>query len=101
MKNWKLINFLFDIFLENEINSFKIFELKNGKRFSTENKVLSNKLKDHFKYDVKLALKTENKVFLITKIDDFYVLNIYDLYNYLNSKIRLTAHPGFVGQSVR
>ncbi len=64
---------------------------------STENKVLSNKLKDHFKYNIKLALKTENKVFLITKIDDFYVLNIYELYNYLNSKSRLTAHPGFAG----
>ncbi len=33
MKNWTVINFLFDIFFEIEINSFKIFELRNGKGF--------------------------------------------------------------------
>jgi hypothetical protein len=43
-----------------------------------DDNVLSHKLKDYFKNNVKLALKTENKVFIVTKEDIFYELDIYD-----------------------
>jgi alpha-tubulin suppressor-like RCC1 family protein len=45
---------------------------------STDNKVLSNKLKDYFNDNIKLSLKTENKLFIVTKNDIFYEIDIYD-----------------------
>jgi hypothetical protein len=44
-------------------------------------KVLSNKLKDYFKDNIRLALKTEDKMFIITKSGIFYLIKIYQLFN--------------------
>jgi alpha-tubulin suppressor-like RCC1 family protein len=43
-----------------------------------DDNALSCKLKDYFKNNIKLALKTENIVFIVTKEDIFYELDIYD-----------------------
>jgi hypothetical protein len=43
-----------------------------------DNNVLSNNLKYYFENDIKLALKTKDKVFLITKNNIFNEINIYD-----------------------
>jgi alpha-tubulin suppressor-like RCC1 family protein len=40
--------------------------------------MLSNKLKDYFKNNVKLSLKSSDKLFIVTKSDLFYEINIYD-----------------------
>jgi alpha-tubulin suppressor-like RCC1 family protein len=45
---------------------------------SFDNKVLSNKLKEYFKNNIKLCLKTVNKLFIVTKSDLFYDIDIYD-----------------------
>jgi hypothetical protein len=40
--------------------------------------MLSKKLNDYFKENIKFSLKTEDKVFVVTKNDIFYEINIYD-----------------------
>jgi alpha-tubulin suppressor-like RCC1 family protein len=43
------------------------------------NNVLFNKLKDHFREDnIEFSLKTSNRVFIVTKRDLFYEIDIYD-----------------------
>jgi hypothetical protein len=46
--------------------------LENG------NKVLFNKLNEYFNNNISLSLKTPNKIFIITKSDLFYEINVYD-----------------------
>ncbi len=43
-----------------------------------DNNVLSKKLKDYFKENIKFSLKTADKVFIVTKNDIFSEINIYD-----------------------
>jgi serine/threonine protein kinase len=43
-----------------------------------DNKVLFNKLNIYFYDNIRLSLKTPNKIFIITKKDIFYEINIYD-----------------------
>jgi hypothetical protein len=40
-----------------------------------ENNVLYNKLKHYFKDNIKLSLKTEDKIIIVTKDDNFYKIN--------------------------
>jgi tRNA A-37 threonylcarbamoyl transferase component Bud32 len=42
------------------------------------NKVLYNKLNQYFNNNIKLSLKTENKLFIITNNDVFYEIKLYD-----------------------
>jgi alpha-tubulin suppressor-like RCC1 family protein len=44
-----------------------------------ENNVLYNKLKHYFKDNIKLSLKTEDKIIIVTKDDNFYKINIYEI----------------------
>lgn len=43
-----------------------------------DNKVVFNKLNEYFRNNIKISLKTFNKVFILTKEDKFYEINIYD-----------------------
>ncbi len=43
-----------------------------------DNKDLFNKLNEYFNNNIKLSLKTPNKIFIVTKEDIFYEINIYD-----------------------
>jgi alpha-tubulin suppressor-like RCC1 family protein len=43
-----------------------------------DNSLLSKKLNEYFKENIKLSLKTEFKVYLVTNDDIFYEINIYD-----------------------
>jgi alpha-tubulin suppressor-like RCC1 family protein len=43
-----------------------------------DNKVLFNKLNEYFFDNIKMSLKTPDKIFMITKDDTFYEINIYD-----------------------
>jgi alpha-tubulin suppressor-like RCC1 family protein len=45
---------------------------------SFNNKILSNKLKVYFKNNIKISLKTTEKVFIITNNDVFYEIDIYE-----------------------
>jgi alpha-tubulin suppressor-like RCC1 family protein len=45
---------------------------------SSDNNILSNKLKDYFENNIKLWLKSENKIFIINKSDVFYQIDIYN-----------------------
>jgi hypothetical protein len=44
---------------------------------SFNNNTLSNKLKEHFKDNIKISLKTVDKVFIITSKDVFYEIDLY------------------------
>jgi tRNA A-37 threonylcarbamoyl transferase component Bud32 len=43
-----------------------------------DNKILFNKLNTYFNDNINLSLKTQNNIFIITKADVFYGINIYD-----------------------
>jgi len=43
--------------------------------------VLSNKLKYYLKNNIKLSLNREDQIFIVTKNDIFYKINIFELYN--------------------
>jgi hypothetical protein len=45
---------------------------------SPENDMLSNKLKHYFNNDIKLWLKSKDKIFIINKSDVFYQIDIYN-----------------------
>jgi alpha-tubulin suppressor-like RCC1 family protein len=47
-------------------------------KLTFENNYLSIQMKDYFKDNIKLSLKTEAKLFVITKNDLFYEIDIYD-----------------------
>jgi hypothetical protein len=48
------------------------------KNLSYDNHMLSNKLKEYFKDNIKFSMKTENRLFIVTKKDIFYEINTYD-----------------------
>ena len=45
---------------------------------STENYILSNKLKHYFNNNIKLWSKSKDKIFIINKSDVFYQIDIYN-----------------------
>ncbi len=53
-----------------------------------DNNVLCKKLKHYFKNNIRFALKTREKIFIINKSDKFYEINIY------NNEISLFIESG-------
>jgi hypothetical protein len=54
-----------------------------NKYLNINNNVLSNKLKVYFKDNVKMSLKTDDKIFIVTKNDIYYKIIIYELFDEL------------------
>jgi hypothetical protein len=61
-----------------------------------DNNVLCKKLKNYFKKNIKFALKTREKIFIINKDDKFYEIDIYgsEISLFIESGVGLlnTAH---------
>ncbi len=76
MKN----RYLFYIKVVLETRKYKdiSYFLKMTVNLDFDYKILFNKLNNYFFNNVKLSLKTPNKIFIITKTDVFYEINIYD-----------------------
>jgi hypothetical protein len=78
--NNKLQTFSFLKICWNWINCFKSKFSQMSQDLSLDNNVLSNKLKHHFKDNIKLSLKTEDKIFIKWY---FYKININEIHSEL------------------